>query len=713
MTTVTRRTTAAASRRRFNAGDLFTACYSTILATAAVVDAKVKDDRRREWDRLIAEAKSIPIETPEGREGIPGGNIPTSFGEKSVEIRNPAPVIWDGIRWSTVTRSELHWTAQQVADSRDHATNPPWIPTDRSPSDSFDMKEEWIEDNPEGILPPREPKNHVQFRKVEETVARLVNRLLLQSKANPSFQSSSVLAGARADLVARMKEMTMRLDTLQDGNVRIPSYSHLDPASVRQEQAELHSSLIALLETADSDNSNIDVILAKVCYNLLISTSPPNISIYNILIEHFTRLERHDLAQIVVDSFFNESRYRPNAVTICLILDHFAAKGDSHGFRKIIKRMRGDDGDVRIKRRPLSILPIPSIQDWAMSNKVIHRNGFLIQKMPRNNQIFDSLIQGCLKLADISSAVRYFRAALREGCHVKSGILYRIADACVKKLDYKAGRSLLYTVLLQWEGGNSLDHPIEYCRTSRYAIYQILALCRVNLHSTEKLPVKSSREALQGLLLHMKIKSVTESVERSSERLSLIENLLKPRSTEDLAQELKTHTFALRLLGSQTFPDSAYERFDLAVQILKQASLYEVGRDKRTKQRKTKARLQALEATLLAQLKDFKSMQQMLLPISYNRLSPGSKSKYDTWTKQHQNIPISRKMAILMILHAAAGGGSPTRAKPPGNPVTEKPVSESKFRVDDIARPLEISSGSFCGSYPGFSRPVSVAQYQL
>lgn len=718
-TTIARRTTTAASRHRFRAGDLFTACYSTILATAAIVDAKVKDDRRLEWDRLIAEAKTTPIVKPEGEEGGSTGNISRNDREGFDEMKKPDSAVWDGISWSTATSSKhaQRLAQRKTLDAYNSVANSTRAPNVYSPSGVLVTEEEWIDEDYGHILRPREPRNHIQIRNVEETISKLVDRLLLQSKVNPSIQSSSLSAGARADLTAQMNEMSMTIEGLQRGDTPLPSYSHLDPTSMRQEQAELHGSLIALLKKAESDHSIIDVTLAKICCNLLVSTSPPNITTYNILIEYFTRLGRHDLAQIVVDSFLLESRYRPNNATICLLLNHFAAKGDSAGFRKIIKRMGGVDGDMRIKSRALSVLPVPSIQNWAMTSKVVHRNGLLTQKVPRNAQIFDSLIQGCLKLADIRSAIRYFRASLREGCQVNSGVLHQIAKACLEKMDYNAGRSLLYTILLPWEGGASLDHGIDYCSTSRYAIYQLLGLCRIDIASSEKLPIKASRHALQRLIRHMNIKSIADSVDRFSERVSLLESLLSMNSSEALAKELKTHDWVFQLLGSQRYPDTPYQRIDLAVRILNQASLHETRRIKRLKQNSSKARLksiQGFEATLRTQSKDFNSIQQLLLPISYNHLSPKSKSKYDASVGNRQDIPISKRMSFLLSLHLQGGSSDKNTTKPrllrlQGAYQSSAPEIQAKH----IPKPHKVSGPSFSDSYPAFPRPASASQYQL
>jgi hypothetical protein len=715
--TIGRRTTTAASRRRFKAGDLFTACYSTILATAAVADSKVKEDRRNEWDRLIAEVKSLPIETPKGHDRIPAADKSKSDRGSSSETRKLTRPVWDGS--ATAAPANDAWTTHfKALDSHNPLTSPLRNTAERSQADQYAVEEEWIDvEDPEGPLLAREPKNHLQIDKVEESVAKLVDRLLLHLKANSTIQSSFLSASVRADLSAQMKEMTMRIDALQYGDARLPSYSYLDPVSIRSEQAELHESIMVLLKKGASDHSRIDIILAKICYNLLVSASPPSITTYNLLIDHFTRLERYDLGQIVVDSFLLETRYRPNSATICLLLNHFSAKGDSVGFRRIIKRMRGVDGDLRIKRRALSVLFVPEVQNWAMGNKVIHRNGHLTQKVPRNSEIFDSLIQGCLKLADVRSAVRYFRAALHEGCRVKSKVLYQIATACLEKLDYNAGRSLLSAILLQWESGSFLGHGLEYCSTSRYAIYQILGLCRVSIDSTQNLPVKASRNALQSMLHYMNIESIADSVHRFSERVSLVESLLNMTTTpEDLTREIKANDRVARLLGSKIHPDDTYQPVDLAVRILHQASLEEKHRKKKMKQNRTRARMKALQGLdniLLTQLKGVDSIQQDLLPISYNSLSPESKLKYDSSIRKSKDMPLSDIVAILLSLHREGNEENLAISELPD----EKPISQSapspERKREYMPRPLEVPARPFYDSYPIFPHQAPVAQYQL
>lgn len=722
-TTIGRRTTTAASRRRFKAGDLFTACYSTILATAAVADSKLKEDRRNEWDRLIAEVKGLPIETPEGHDRIPAADKSKSDRGNLSETRNPTRPVWDGS--ATAAPANDVWTTQLKAlNSHNVLTAPRQNTTNRFIPDQYAGEEEWIDtEDPEGTLlageprEPREPKNHIQIDKAEDSVAKLVDRLLLHLKVNSSIQSSFLSASVRANMSAQMKEMTMRIDALQYGGAaRLPSYPNLDPVSIRSEQAELHESIMALLKKGSTNHSRMDIIVAKICYNLLVSACPPSITTYNLLIDHFTRLERYDLGQIVVDSFLLETRYRPNSATICLLLNHFSGQGDSVGFRRIINRMRGVDGDLRIKRRALSVLFVPEVQNWAMSNKVIHRNGHLTQKVPRNAQIFDSLIQGCLKLADLRSAVRYFRAALREGCRIRSKVLYQITTACLEQLDYNAGRSVLSAILLQWESGSFLGHGLEYCSTARYAIYQILGLCRVSIYSTPNLPIKASRNALQSMLHYMNIESIADSIYRFSERVSLVVSLLNMKTPEDLTQEIKANYRVARLLGSKINPDNTYQPIDLALRILHQASLEEKYRKKKVKQNRTRARMKTfhgLESMLLTNSKRIDSIQQQLLPISYNGLSPESKLKYDASIRNSKDIPVFDVAAILLNLHREGNEENlPVSELPDEKPISQ-PAPPPEMKREYIPRPLEAPSSRLYDSYPIFPQQEPVAQYQL
>jgi hypothetical protein len=43
--------------------------------------------------------------------------------------------------------------------------------------------------------------------------------------------------------------------------------------------------------------------MEKICLQLLLTTSPPDVTTYNLLIVHLTRLKQNEMVRMVLDSF--------------------------------------------------------------------------------------------------------------------------------------------------------------------------------------------------------------------------------------------------------------------------------------------------------------------------------------------------------------------------------------------------------------------------
>jgi hypothetical protein len=552
---IARRTPNAASKRRLQFGDLFTACYSTILGTAVFVDAKVKNKRRNEWDRAIAEAKAgIPMDKPGGIErtvpipdhvqslpieetkaGMPMNNpesierrVPISNYhvqkdgperiEHTVPVSNhlqdlPIAPTWDGTRWifppleTQLKTVDFHLRQSlEVAAKKD----PQALPSEVEDPNSA-----------------REPRSRLHLRKMEEMISKLVSQLLVARlnlrKSNATLSKEPSLL---EDTPLQLTEMSEPMSLLQASNTQLPQYTWPDAISVARERWGLNNSLRALFERVEPDCSNIDVILAKICYNLLVSTAPPSVQTYNILIGNLTRLRLQELTQVVVNSFLSDSRFKPNSVTIQNILNHYTAKKDASGFRDITRRMSAVDQDMRIKRRSLKTLSIPRVKQWATANKVIGRNDHLSQKVHRDSKIFDSLIKGCLTIADIRGAVRHVRAAFREGQLVYWGTLIDVMEACLRVLDSRASRLLLQALSSLLEEGST--HTLfDSCRI-RHLVHQLLALCGIEPSQKSKpnKPHTAFQVSMQNLLCHINMRSVEHALNTSSELIASLENAL-------------------------------------------------------------------------------------------------------------------------------------------------------------------------------------------
>lgn len=544
-TTLARRTTTVASKRRLRISDVFTACYSTILATAAFADARVKEDRRKEWDRLIEEAKSPSRSRKKGRRDIDEGPGPET---DNCDVQKPkgSPIEEAEVPVATFkpTRDLSNSTYEpHVDDTLDSWVLPPcnlipplahpveradfWLrdstaarirarDVDSAYQPGLDQDGQWIDEHSDPDFSNREPKNPLHLEKMEDVVASLVSKILTESNI-----FSKHVQGADdqlAELRQQMSEMAQRFVDLNIGETRWPQYRYDDIDVVESKRKELHQTLWALCSTAPSGQANLDVATAKVCYNLLVSTAPPSITTYNILLEEFMKMKRFNLAQIIVDSFLNDSRLKPNKRTIRLLLDHHRAKSDCRGFYNIIKRMRATKGDTRLRHRYVLELTNHHIERWATTNKIIHRCGFVHQKAIRSRSIYNSLILGCLEFGSVRAAIRYARAALREGHEISAETLCAIIKVIVSKLDAYAGSSLLRALLSQWDDPSMATITV-YSGKLRSYINKLLFLCGIDpaLPPSSLIgPTLVPQAKLLKLLWCMRLDSVADAVGRSA-----------------------------------------------------------------------------------------------------------------------------------------------------------------------------------------------------
>jgi hypothetical protein len=688
---IARRTTTAASRRRLKVSDIFTACYSTILATAAFADAKVKEDRRKEWDRVIAEAKAgIPANESEAVERTLSQPISDSLGpiitsgDKSQPQKYLFKPAWGGNGWTVSPRIQETSLESKLRILDSQLKGAPVSPQSFDeqevvdlPSPDIDPAHEWVEETPDGQLPPREPKRELHLRKMEEMIAKLVDRLLLQTSifsAESSGVCSAVLGSN--NIRGQMNDIAERIETLRTGFTRLPAYSWIDVESMEEQRSALHRSLSALCHRATPSKSSIDLMLAKICYNLLISTAPPSIFTYNTLLREFNRLRQPHLTQIVVDSYFFESKLKLNKTTALLILNHYRIKEDPDGFNIMSKRMGGHDKSMRIKRRHTDDLWKESVKEWALTNKVIHREAFLYQKMPRGAAIFHSLICGSLEMKRIRCAIRYVRAALREGIEVTSEALCNIIKNCLAEVDRLAGISLLRAIL--WWTADFDVSTTFYSPAVRSQLYRLLSLCGIDpsLGSRQYLPLKLPGDLLEQMLCHMRIESITESVERFTERISSLENVFSASGAEL----------------------SDLDRVMQAIELVERAD----GLSKRRVKNKRKSaaegrwiRLRSLESMLGTHETRINARQVELLPLAFAKLSTEQKNRYLQTIRMlgqgGQAAGKSERLELLSRFIRMQSQGRTKRVEPPSDDLPARRTKKT-LPTNDTIEPQQTSS---------------------
>lgn len=714
-TIITRQTTnAIGKRRRVSIGDIFTACYSTILATAAVADSNRKVRRREQWDRVIAEAKAgVPTDkveesqdrraeenASEVRKQIPGmpegpeasgtsgtSRLPGYLGNQfsfprtgivGTKAGSTGPMTWDGVNWtanSSMSRLGIQLNSIPLNVSRPTETNAPessqdLVPQSTSspvqpatPENIADLEQfgEYIPSN--AMLQPRKIKTRKHLDRLENSISKLVHRLMWTTKLSPI---AADLHSASSGIFLQTDKMIGRVEELQRGDISMPAYKL--EAEVGQERFYLHDALENLLKNTSPGQDNLNLILAKICYNLLISSASPNIFTYNFLIEKLTELMLHDHAQVIVDSFLYDTMFKPTSRTIQVILNHYAAKNDLEGYRSIIRRMRAVDGSMRIARRHENqLLDNPRVLSWAEKHaqRLTLRGGWLERKVPRDESIFDALIGTSLQMTTARQSVMYIRAALRQDKKIKirPELLCEAVRRCVAQLDHSAGASLLHSILETWAENIEVPDRIPLTKTTRWAIRELMYLCGIDPTKDlpQILPVDIPRWNLGRLLFWLNLGSIRDSVERFVARINSLQDILQispKRSDHDIKKE--SHLNFPEFGNAQAWDylptkrarnrPSSQSNIDRSLEIFEKFSYTENARAEKSRLGARQGRrvmLQSLESEVALSKANILSTEMSLVSFYYNQFPRDWRYTYHLRLQESPHMSLGHRIVVL------------------------------------------------------------------
>ncbi|KAI0136969.1 hypothetical protein BJ170DRAFT_677830 [Xylariales sp. AK1849] len=426
-----RRSTTTASRRKVTASDIFTACYTTILGTAAVLDAKRKNARRKELDAKLENARaSLSSFAVQDAPSLPEDRGQETWATSADEARNHK---------GAMKMTETIDTAALLDELGQLATT---TYVSRPRSSWLQSQIDWVhveaaitaeEGNPDIFL--RHPKNDQQMEKTTRMVEALVQQLLWQSQNHPGAPSHGVNGPTESFKDDRV------LEEVEELNRSYPSYEshHADPMAATEARSLLSETFRRIFNKASSAKDAV----GKICYNLLQSSAAPNIHNYNTLIAGFNRIQRPDLAQIVVDSYLDNVRWPATQQTMVCLLNHARGINNLEHFREIVARMRGTAGDglhFRIFHRD-AIYDEPGLR-WAHKYAANRKHAY-VERAPRGNEVFDSLIRGWLHFGKVDTAGMCFVACLRNGRLITIDTIYQLLTKCLATLNQQTARAML------------------------------------------------------------------------------------------------------------------------------------------------------------------------------------------------------------------------------------------------------------------------------
>ncbi|MCJ1363681.1 hypothetical protein MMC16_002790 [Acarospora aff. strigata] len=496
---LSRRTTTATGRRRLRFGDAFTLFYSSIFATAAVADAKRKGDRRRKLDSDIAEVKQElkDLDQRNGRR------------DKSTEIECFRPRAGNYLDQEKSTWHELlrlrpedvndRWTTTKMGltvlpPALHEQLSQAQIEQILSSDQLLDVLEKGWMAHPSrkgvirrGHYPPQStkaervaglacPLSPKKLRTLELSVAKLILRFLAQMSSGQGHGLSDgdvlnsrdqIAENSRRELMLKIAETDRYLQMFRQGeeiNVasspRWPACPEYEKNSLSFDGQERLNDTLRMIFQKPVYTRNYDTMLENICNLLLLASSPPNITTYNILIVHLTRLRHNDIVRMVLESL-HESHVRPNESTFSAVLNFYTVSNDREGFRGYVRRMYGAfEGGLALARPNIKITA-------AAEGRVVCRNGKMIQKASENLHVFGSLVHGTLKFFGVKEAMKVYIQMIKDGWEPNIVILTSILRDCQIRRNWQAGFAV-------WQRIKEVSGYI-----SNRAYLWMLQLCRV------------------------------------------------------------------------------------------------------------------------------------------------------------------------------------------------------------------------------------------
>ncbi|KAL6861009.1 hypothetical protein J3F83DRAFT_747049 [Trichoderma novae-zelandiae] len=424
----------ASVRRKPTFAELFTACYSSMFATAALVDAVRKDDRRKELDRQLDEVRreladlqdGRPSHSSDGDARAPGLSLGQmdELWRSLKEIYSSRPYMKEIHRPATISSSDL---IEALKHEYYGCSTGPLRNAKRHLD--YDILESAIKREEGGPqIYYRESRNQAHLLRETMNTEALVRKLLERARFLPADQSAPSLQKARTLLEGGGPEFTFR---------------SINAARAQENTILLNQRLRALVATP---KLNTKEKIGRICYNLLVSCHPPDVHTYNTLIVAFNKLGHHTFAEALVASFFHHRLLQPTPSTFVAILNHYQCTNNHGKFLRALACITGIDNrtGAKIRRRHVSdINRNPNLLPWALDSRRRTLTGeWIWDHLPLTQPLVEEILGGLLHFKLFDQAAAFFISCMQCGVKLSLDSVKYFLDECIDALDWKAAARL-------------------------------------------------------------------------------------------------------------------------------------------------------------------------------------------------------------------------------------------------------------------------------
>lgn len=543
-----RRSTTAAARRGLRFGDAFTAFYSSIFAVAAIADAKGKDARRQKWDEAIAEARTDLVALERKQQGRIKSS--SANGLTDEEMASMDQVSWQELFVRAAEEKKirialglegLKGIPLDLLENLSSSEIEQLLPEAVCGDAETDLWRGWKSDRYfEKGLPTKKLKTF------ELSISKLVLRFLLESEERRSAipeEPEALILTAQAPSFQYREELSKRIANI---DIRISALSHISrwpSSSIDQESPNrpqyfkrfanenLNTALRTVFLASEEEKADIDTLTSRICYNLLISSTPPDVHTYNMLIVVLCRLRQHGLVRAVLESM-RECHVPPNEITISATLRFYTATDDRFGFERYVKVVGSRNGVLDLRQPTISILSrrrdvLPGylhkrrrlVQTKDSTGQPVDLVAaeedacmLVFQKAPRNQAVLEELFCGTLKFFGLAQARYCYKALVEDGWEVNIRILTLMLKRCAREKNWRIGR-------LVWQQLHDLA-----LQAGKQSYYWMLHLCHSCQRDREFQSVSrqaSSHDIIPGIPFAWKLSTLKRQVEMSCREIGV------------------------------------------------------------------------------------------------------------------------------------------------------------------------------------------------
>ncbi|KAK3320908.1 hypothetical protein B0T19DRAFT_252627 [Cercophora scortea] len=485
-------------RRNALASHVFTACYAGVIASAAIID-DAREHRHRDNECRTPEARSaqaararalaLAMEQTATRDLaqiVTSADYYTDVFDRRVQRRidalNSICRYRPGYLLAHREKQKTRW--KSLDQLRKICSPNGWYGHKKMMGQGIDRCDDAIAlEETDPFMPQREARSPLQFARATDMINDLVDQLLkvAYNETETQFPRTHPALGSPDSAWTAIRLLR------SDG---YPRYSHpeLDPEATIKARARLNEVNSNIMR--DWQVPRREHFVAKICYNLLVSTIPPGIQNYNVLILGFTRLGEHGLAQAVVDSFLYKSHFIPTKATVLCLLQHFRLKRDVVGFYAMLRRVIAHDcRGIGIKRRKIDeVKKSGQLRRWAVEADVGFSGGYVVELPKMDSALYEAMIQGLVDFKMTGHAAKVFVVCLQEKGTISAEVLDYLLHACIRTMDDLATRVLIHGLITNVNEAASLILGTELSNATVRKIRHLLNMRRAKILDTSDTP---------------------------------------------------------------------------------------------------------------------------------------------------------------------------------------------------------------------------------